>query len=83
MVAHGCTPVNYVLNWDGFEAENVMVIYGVCVTPEDISKLKEYDVAIAATPSLNAQLGMGVAPVDEYLRAGLRVGLCHWCPWLA
>lgn len=76
----GVTPVNYVLNWDGFEAENVMVIYGVCVTPEDISKLKEYDVAIAATPSLNAQLGMGVAPVDEYLRAGLRVGLATGAP---
>ena len=76
----GVTPVNYVLNWDGFEADNVMVIYGVCVNQEDINKLKEYDVSIAVTPSLNAQLGMGVAPVDEYLRAGLRVGLATGAP---
>lgn len=76
----GVTPVNYVLNWDGFEAENVMVVYGVWVDNEDINKLKEYDVAIAVTPSLNAQLGMGVAPVDEYLRAGLRVGLATGAP---
>lgn len=76
----GVTPVNYVLNWEGFDAENVMVVYGVCVTQEDINKLKEYEVAIATTPSLNAALGMGVAPVDEYLRAGLRVGLATGAP---
>lgn len=76
----GVTPVNYVLNWEGFDAENVMIVYGVCVTQEDINKLKEYDVAIAVTPSLNAELGMGVAPVNEYLRAGLRVGLATGAP---
>ena len=26
------TPVNYVLNWGLFEAKNVMMLYGVCVT---------------------------------------------------
>jgi 5-methylthioadenosine/S-adenosylhomocysteine deaminase len=76
----GVTPVNYVLNWDGFEADNVMIIYGVYVNQEDINKLRECNVAVAVTPSLNAQLGMGVAPVDEYLRAGLRVGLATGAP---
>lgn len=76
----GVTPVNYVLNWDGFDAENTMIIYGIFVNEDDINKLKEYDVAVAVTPSLNAQLGMGVAPVDEYLRAGVRVGLGTGAP---
>lgn len=76
----GVTPVNYVLNWEGFDAENTMIIYGVTVNQDDINKLKEYDVAVAIAPSLNAQLGMGVAPLDEYLRAGLRVGLATGAP---
>ena len=69
------SPVNYVLNWGLFHAENVMAIYGVSVTDDDIRHLRDYDVAIAVCPSLNAQLGMGVAPVSEYLRSGIRVGI--------
>lgn len=42
---------------------------------EDVKKLKEYDVAVGVCPRCNAQLGMGVAPVNEFLRAGLRLGL--------
>ena len=74
------TPVNYVLNWGLFEAKNVMMVYGVRVTDEDIRQLKEYDVAAAVCPSLNAQLGMGVAPVNEFLRAGMRCGLGTGAP---
>ncbi len=74
------TPVNYVLNWGLFDAENVMIVYAVRVTDEDIRHLRDYNVAIAACPTLNAQLGMGVAPVSEYLRAGMRVGLGTGAP---
>lgn len=74
------TPVNYVLNWGLFEAKNVMVVYGVRVDDEDVEHLKQYDVAVVACPSLNSQLGMGVAPVNEFLRAGMRVGLGTGAP---
>lgn len=74
------TPVNYVLNWGLFEAKNVMLVYGVRVTDEDIDHLKAYDVSMAVCPSLNAQLGMGVAPVNEFLRAGMRCGLGTGAP---
>lgn len=74
------TPVNYVLNWGLFDAKNVMIVYAVGVNEEDARHLKEYDVAVAACPSLNAQLGMGVAPVCEYLRSGMRVGLGTGAP---
>ena len=69
----GVTPVRYVLNWGAFEAPNV--IHAVHVTDEDVAKLREHDVAVCLTPRSSAQLGMGTAPLDEFLRAGLRVGL--------
>lgn len=74
------TPVNYVLNWGLFDVKNISIIYGVRVTEDDIRHLRDYDVAMVACPSLNAQLGMGVAPVSEFLRSGLRVGLGTGAP---
>ena len=71
----GTTPVRYALNWGAFEAENVLAIHCVHVDDRDIQKLKKYDVAVGVCPRINAQLGMGVAPIGEFLRAGLRVGL--------
>lgn len=71
----GTTPVRYALNWGAFESPNVLAIHCVHVDDEDIKKLKEYDVAVAACPRCNSQLGMGVAPLTEFLRAGLRMGL--------
>lgn len=71
----GTTPVRYALNWGAFESPNVMAIHCVHVDDQDIKKLKEYDVSVAACPRCNAQLGMGVAPLNEFLRAGLRVGV--------
>ena len=71
----GTTPVNYVLNWGAFESDNVMMVHGVYVDDHDVAKLKEYDVSVASCPRINAQLGMGVAPLAEFLNNGLRVGL--------
>ncbi|MDO4291129.1 MAG: amidohydrolase family protein [Eggerthellaceae bacterium] len=71
----GVSPVRYALNWGAFESPNVMLVHGVHVDEDDIKKLREYNVAVATCPRANAQLGMGVAPLNEFLRAGLRVGL--------
>lgn len=71
----GVSPVQYVLNWNAFDADNVIASHCVHVDSEDIRILQEYDVAIAVCPRCDAQLSMGVAPVPEFLRSGLRVGL--------
>ncbi|MDY2626211.1 MAG: amidohydrolase family protein [Coriobacteriales bacterium] len=71
----GVSPVRYVLNWGILDAPNVLAIHCVHVDDEDIEMLAERDVAIAFCPRCNAKLGMGVAPVGKYLKAGLRVGL--------
>ena len=71
----GVTPIRYALNWGAFDSPNVMVIYAVHVTDEDINKLRDADVAICLCPNMNAVLSMGMAPLSEYLKAGFRVGL--------
>lgn len=71
----GVSPVRYALNWGAFDAPNVMVIHAVHVDDDDIRKLVEKDVSIGTCPRSNAQLGMGVAPLSEFLQAGLRIGL--------
>ena len=71
----GVTPVRDALNWGAFDAPNVLLVHAVHVTDEDIHKLREFDVAICTCPSSNAKLGMGVAPLSQFLQAGLRVGL--------
>lgn len=71
----GTTPVKYAAEWGAFEADNVMAIHCVHVDDADIKKLKEYDVSVGVCPRCNAQLGMGVAPIDKFLQAGLRLGL--------
>lgn len=71
----GTTPVKYAAEWGAFEADNVMAIHCVHVDDADVKKLKEYDVSVGVCPRCNAQLGMGVAPIDKFLQAGLRLGL--------
>ena len=71
----GVSPVRYALNWNAFDADNVMIVGAVYVDDEDLKKLRSHNVAVCVCPRASAQLGMGVAPLDEYIRAGLRVGL--------
>ena len=71
----GVTPVNYALNWDAFRSKDVLAVHCVHVDDDDIAKLKEYDVAIAVCTRCNAQLGMGLAPLQQFLQAGIRIGL--------
>ena len=71
----GVSPVRYALNWGALDPGNILAIHAVHVDPEDIAILHDHDVAIATCPRCNAQLGMGVAPVMEYRKLGMRVGL--------
>ncbi len=70
----GVTPIRYALNWGAFESPNVLVVHAVHVDDDDIKKLREYNVSICTCARSNAQLGMGVAPLGAFLRAGLDVG---------
>ena len=68
----GVSPVRYALNWNAFDADNVMIIGAVYVDDEDLKKLRSHNVAVCVCPRASAQLGMGVAPLDEYRRRPAR-----------
>ena len=70
----GTTPIRYALNWGALEAPNVMVVHAVHADDYDISKLREYGVSVATCPRCNAQLGMGVAPLMEFISNGIPFG---------
>lgn len=70
----GVSPVQYALNWGAFQAPRTLVVQAVHVDHRDVATLRQNNVAIATCPRENAQLGMGVAPLDEFLRADLAVG---------
>ena len=74
-LATGVSPVRYILNWGLFDVPNLLAIHCVQVDDDDIEKLADYDVAIAVCSRCNAQLGMGIAPLSKFIKAGIRVGL--------
>lgn len=71
----GVSPVRYVLQWQLFDAPNVMAVHCTQVDDSDIEVLASRDVAVAHCPRCNAKLGMGIAPVSKFLAAGIRTGL--------
>ncbi len=71
----GVSPVRYVLQWGILDAPNIMAVHCTQVDDSDIEVLAQHDVAIAHCPRCNAKLGMGIAPIATFLKAGLRVGL--------
>ena len=71
----GTSSTRYVVNWGILDAPDVLAIHCVHVDERDIDILREKDVAVAYCPRINAKLGMGMAPVVELRRAGLRIGL--------
>ena len=71
----GVSPVRYVYQWGIFDLHNVLAVHCVHVDAEDIAVLARYDVAIAYCARCNAKLGMGTAPLGEFLEKGLRVGI--------
>jgi 5-methylthioadenosine/S-adenosylhomocysteine deaminase len=71
----GVSPVRYVYQWGVLDLPNVLAVHCVHVDAEDIDVLQHTDVAVAHCPRCNAKLGMGTAPLGEFIAHGLRVGL--------
>jgi len=71
----GVSPVRYVLQWGILDAPNILAVHCTQVDDEDIDILARHNVAVAHCPRCNAKLGMGIAPIEKFLSAGIRVGL--------
>ena len=74
MQLYGCTPVEYLtdLGWLG---NDVWCAHCVHLSADDVADFASSQTGIAHCPTSNLRLGAGVAPVREYLDAGIRVGL--------
>jgi 5-methylthioadenosine/S-adenosylhomocysteine deaminase len=69
----GSAPV--VLADAGVWGGRVLAAHCVWLSPEDLDVLGQFDVAVAHCPQSNAKLASGVAPLNEILARGIRVGL--------
>ena len=74
MQLYGCTPVEYLtdLGWLG---DDVWCAHCVHLSADDIADFAGSKTGVAHCPTSNLRLGAGIAPVREYLDAGIRVGL--------
>jgi cytosine/adenosine deaminase-related metal-dependent hydrolase len=74
MELYGATPVEYLtdLGWLG---EDVWCAHCVHLSADDTADIAASRTGVAHCPTSNLRLGAGVAPVREYLDAGVRVGL--------
>jgi cytosine/adenosine deaminase-related metal-dependent hydrolase len=74
MELYGSTPVEYLadLGWLG---PDVWCAHCVHLSSGDTADVASSDTGIAHCPTSNLRLGAGVAPVRDYLDAGIRVGL--------
>ena len=70
----GLRPVAYMreLGWVG---PDVWWAHAVKLNAEEVALLAETGTGVAHCPSSNMRLGSGIAPIREYLDAGVRVGL--------
>jgi cytosine/adenosine deaminase-related metal-dependent hydrolase len=74
MELYGATPVEYLtdLGWLG---SDVWCAHCVHLSADDTADFAASDTGVAHCPTSNLRLGAGVAPVRDYLDAGIRVGL--------
>ena len=59
----------------GFWKPRVIAAHGVWMTVEEIALLGKNDVGVAHSPESNMKLASGAAPVVDYLKAGVALGL--------
>lgn len=70
----GSSPVEYLEKWNVFKSD-VIAVHCVHVDSRDLDILEKNDVSIAHCPKCNAKLAMGIAPLQEFRRRSLRLGL--------
>jgi 5-methylthioadenosine/S-adenosylhomocysteine deaminase len=71
---HGASPVDYLARI-GFLSDRVIAAHVVHATDEEIGVLKRLGVGVVHNPQSNMKLASGVAPVPQYLKADVALGL--------
>ncbi len=73
-------PIDYldrlgILVPEGENSSDIMAAHVVHPTNREIDLIQQYDIRISHNPISNLKLASGIAPVAEYLRRGITVGL--------
>jgi len=71
---HGVTPVKY-LDDLGILDEHTLVVHAVWTDTEDIDIMRSRGVTISHNAESNMKLAAGIAPVPDFIAAGITVGL--------
>jgi 5-methylthioadenosine/S-adenosylhomocysteine deaminase len=71
---HGASTPS-VLAQAGVFGGRVLAAHSIWLSAEDLEIYRTHDVAVAHCPQSNAKLASGVAPLAQFLAAGIRVGL--------
>jgi 5-methylthioadenosine/S-adenosylhomocysteine deaminase len=58
-----------------FWGPQVVAAHGVWLQPDEIAVLRQHNVGVSHNPESNMKLASGVAPVVEYLKSGVPLGL--------
>lgn len=69
---HGKTPAAHLYDLGLFDLDTIAA-HCVCITGEDMVRLKEKDVSVIHCPASNLKLASGIAPIPEAFSAGLNV----------
>lgn len=72
---HGKSPVVYLNDLGILDAPYVVAAHMIYLDEEDLNIVKTKGIGIAHNPKSNLKLGSGMANVDKYIKAGLKVGL--------
>jgi 5-methylthioadenosine/S-adenosylhomocysteine deaminase len=72
--SHGCSPIAY-LDRLGLLDANTLLVHAVWVDAADIERIARSRARIAHCPESNMKLASGVAPLPDFLVAGIPVGL--------
>ena len=71
---HGCRPVQFLAKL-GFLGPDVYLAHCVHVNDEEIALFAQTQTGISHCPTSNMRLGSGIAPLERFLAADVRVGL--------
>ncbi|MCL4079316.1 amidohydrolase family protein [Coriobacteriia bacterium Es71-Z0120] len=71
----GVSPVRYVYQWGILEVPRMLAVHCVHLDEGDVGILAKTRTAVAYCPRCNLKLGMGIAPLQELMDAGVLVGI--------
>jgi len=76
----GCGNIAYLDRINALNS-NTVIAHGVHLDDEEKEIIEDYNLAIAHCPTTNLKLGSGIAPLAEYLRMDIKLGLgCDGAP---